>query len=390
MVVWSSCHEGAQDFNWGAGVLNGNARKVFNILRGQYDNTAALAADLLNDHNLQLRLRIIAGSLRPLHDEYKWDFEVQKQGQEGMMELFARRANFHFYNCVVKMFDLLQDSHWIEDLELCPASGNEHCQPDDSVCMKSDASVLKTLFQFNVHMASNRCWSQAFYSLLFPYAFSGIYHPDPEQRGQVMSRMSKMAQGLLDLEDYCLKHKDNHASSLLKDLSTNKWQLTREMLIQGEGCKWNSKNREMQWLAWACFAGPGSTKDVMELAVNWLKDSLRSAKNKLIKGWTKFLYLLCSPYTAASGVATLVPTISDFTAYLSAQPSPLIEIPKMHPFNPLSADLNRKILPNAQAVENIRFAGYHTNRNGAAAAAFLLKHTQTGQSMDKLPQAWPG
>ena len=153
-----------------------------------------------------------------------------------MVEFHALRANHHFYACVSETLEKMQDSEWISKLDLCPASGGDACQPADSATMKAEASLLKVLFDFNVHLASNRCWSQSFYTLMLPYAFAGVYHPHVHRRGEAMRRLSEMAKALLDLEDYCARQKDAYAAKLLASLSTNKWQLTREMMLD-----WNAE-----------------------------------------------------------------------------------------------------------------------------------------------------
>ena len=327
-----------------------SARQIFNLLKGQYSNTASLAADLFQEEGLQEKLRVIAGSLRPLHREYTYDFEMHKGGQQSMMTFFALRSDFHYYECVAQIVESMQDPIWVQTLDLNPRPGAEqHLPPADdmSVAMKADSARLQVLCDFNMHLASNRCWSQAFYCFLLPFSFAGIYHPNAERRQIIMDRLSEMATALLDLEDYLSEQKDRYAQQLLEDLSTNRWQLTREILLQGEACNWDPCNRELQRLAWAIFAGPGSTKDVLEQVFNWLKDGLRSSKGKTLSGWTKFLYILTSPYTAASGIRTLLPSIADFSDFLLQNPSPDKEISALHPFHALSKDLDKELFPDS-------------------------------------------
>ena len=71
---------------------------------------------------------------------------------------------------------------------------------------------------------------------MLPYAFAGVYHPDVQRRGEGMRRLSEMAKALLDLEDYSARQKDAYAAKLLASLSTSKWQLTREMMLD-----WNAE-----------------------------------------------------------------------------------------------------------------------------------------------------
>ena len=194
-----------------------------------------------------------------------------------------------------------------------------------------------------------------------------------------MERLSEISSALLDLEEYCSQHRDKYARQLLEDLSTNRWQLTREMLQVGEACNWDAGNRDMQRLCWACYAGPASTKDTLEQVFNWLKDSLRSSKNKVLAGWTKFLYVLASPYTRASGIQTMLPSVSDFSDFLHSNPQIDSEIARLHPFSAKTCDLDKELFPSAEAVAKIRPAGFHVNRRGSAAMSFLLEHCRTGR-----------
>ena len=367
-----------------------SAREIFNLLRAEHGNTAALATELLGEDGLQQRLRIISGMLRPLHREFIDDHDARKQGQFSMMLFAARRANFAFYKCVAETLTLMLDPAWIDELGLCPRSNSDSVLPQENLSMRAEESLLRTLFSFSVHLASNRAWSQSFFCLGLPYILGGIYHPEAQGRASVMARMQAMAEAVLDLENYTQQFPaDAFAAGLLQDLSTNKWQVTRELLVQGTQCGWDGKDSELQALAWALFAGPSSTNDVIEQAFGWLKDSLRSSKNKVMCGWTKFLYLLTAPYGPIAGIPCLTPTRDDFLAFLHC-PDPATEIAKLKPFKPNSKKIGKKILPSMRTVSQIRPAGFHTNRNSAAAMSYLLMERRSGRSMDQMLPAWPG
>ena len=111
------------------------ARQLFKLLRGEYSNTAALACDLLQEAGLQERLRIIAGVLKPLHDEYNFDFAMQAGGQAKMMTFSALRADFHYYICVAEILEHMQDPTWVDALDLCPPSDGN----DGDINMEADA-----------------------------------------------------------------------------------------------------------------------------------------------------------------------------------------------------------------------------------------------------------
>lgn len=160
--------------------------------------------------------------------------------------------------------------------------------------------------------------------------------------------------------------------------------MTREILAQGEACSWNKDDPELKLLSWNCFAAPPSTKDILEQAFNWLKDSLRFAKNRVMAMMTKFLYLLTSPYASQAGVRVVRPVMSDFQVNLQAGFQKI----KTGLFRPKSKDMDTELLPSPDAVTKVRPAGFHANRDASAAMMFAL-HVQP-RGFENLPPAWPG
>ena len=372
-----------------AAAENMSSRQLFNLLRGQCANTAALACDLLGEEGLQQKLRVISGVLGPLHKEFSWDLAMIKPGQESMMTFAALRTDHHYYLCVQEILNGMLDTRWQQELDLCPPSGTDRAFDANSVIMRTEAALLQDLFNFSVHLASARCWSQAFYSLLFPYIFAGVYLPDPDRRRSTMRTMGQLADAVLALEDYTRANpSDVFAASLLSDLATNKWQVTREMWVSGVATGWSCDDAEMQQLAWACFSGPASTKDALEMVFGYLKDSLRSTKNRMIKSWTQFMYVLASPYAAAAGIKCILPSAADFVAFLHKDPAAAIGA--LNPFQPRSRNLDQKIVPEAKDVAKIRPAGFHANRDAAAASAYLHAHVRSGQPLSEMRPVWPG
>ena len=192
--------------NADANTVGLSAKQIFDLLRGEYENTAEFATDLFQEDLLQEKLRIIANGLTPLHDEYNRDFELESQND--MMSLQARRADHDYYRCVTETLELMVDPRWLDHLSLCHQSLGDICLDPDSASMRTDESLLTLLFNFCVHLASARCWSQSFFSLIMPYMLAGIHHPVEEKKADVASRMSKVSTAILQLEDYVEKHPD--------------------------------------------------------------------------------------------------------------------------------------------------------------------------------------
>lgn len=367
-----------------------SARQLFKLLRGNFGNTAEFANDLFTESMLQETGRIIANSLGPLHEEYSHDFSQHKKGQEGMMELQALKAGNYHYQCVTEILENMTHPRWIQHLSL---AGNciEPTQALDpeSASMQADISLLSLLFQFSMHLASARCWSQAYLSGVMPYMVAGVHHPDSTTRDVLLLEMQNTSSTILALEDHVAANKaDATAGTLLKDLSTCKWQVTREVLVMGEACSWSATNPgfgELKAYAWALFASPSTTKDILESAFGWLKDALRFTKASVMSFLTKFLYLLACPYAEESGVKVFSPSQADF---LKVAENSQYKTIKGNLFNPKSKDLDKEVLPTAGRVQEIRPASFHTNRNAAAAMAFARDLLPRG--FHNIPPSWPG
>ena len=363
---------------------------MFQLLRGKYGNTAEFANDLFTEPLLQEKGRIIANSLGPLHKEYTYDFAKHQEGQTGMMDLQAFKADSFHYKCVASILEDMTQPRWIELLSLAALCNDPSRALDpDSASMQADASLLNILFLFSVHLASARCWSQAYLTVLMPYMIAGVCHPNAERRDVMLLQMRDASSTILDLEDHVAANSgDAVAKSLLNDISTSEWQTTREALAMGEACNWNADDPaflELKAYARALFAAPSTTKDVLESAFGWLKDSLRFTKAKVMTFMTKFLYILVCPYAQESGVSVLLPGQDDFMRV--AQNIRLKKI-KGNIFSPRSKDLDEEVLPTAGRVQKIRPAGFHANRDAASAMAFAQHLHQEG--FYRIPPSWPG
>ena len=145
----------------------------------------------------------------------------------------------------------------------------------------------------------------------------------------------------------------------------------------------------MRLLVFTLFAGPGSTKDSLESCFNWLKDSVKMTKSKKMNPFTKFFYAMANPYVKHAGVSQIRPTMKDFQQLLD-EGFKDSDVTRHHVFGynktPLGKDFPRpnQLIANAK----IRKAGFHSNRNAAAASAFMLHDFV--HDFSHASDCWPG
>ena len=162
------------------------------------------------------------------------------------------------------------------------------------------------------------------------------------------------------------------AKLLLKDLCPLEWVITRELLIIGVKTEWKPQNRELREFAFSLFGGTGSTKQPLESAFNWLKDSCqRQGKTSKMSPWTKWLYLLVNPYVREGGVDQLLPSTTDFMTLIKEKFDDKT-ILNLHPFKPLKSTLGKEFPRPKEKAVFIRPAGFYSNRVAAAASALVL------------------
>ena len=162
-------------------------------------------SELLADRVLQKRLRILLHGLDPLHAEYIYDLESHKDGQASTLYWHGDRAAGSWYTRgVCQTLLLLQQSDFQEHLQLQPPP----LRAEDAVDLedgrvKSDKVLLDQLYAFIVELASNRSWSQSFWSTTLPYAFAGFFATSHEARQITQRKLRRMTQAVLRLEDLC-------------------------------------------------------------------------------------------------------------------------------------------------------------------------------------------
>ena len=374
-----------------AELLDPQTMKQLQLLRENYSNTAAFAADLLQDRTLQKQARLICHVLNPLHSEYQSDLKAHSDGQTYVLYWHGDRASGTYYrNTVVKMFELLKDTSIVSLLGLRqqPSLHGQIMEPS-SPLLETDTKLVQQFFRFVMELRANRCWSQSFWTLLFPYNIAGLYATDTTDRRRCQMLCKRLANALLALEDAIQKSPANHDLRVLRDsLGTADWALVREILKQGHDCDWDPNDAELRLLVFTLFAGPGSTKDSLESAFNFLKDSVKSSKSKKMGPFTRFFYTLANPYARHAGVEQIRPTMEHFKDLLQ-EGFKDNEVLQHHLFAYKETPLGKNF-PRPEQLMNakVRKAGFHSNRNAAAAAAFMLHDAAHGFS--HAGQCWPG
>ena len=253
-----------------AELLDPQTMKQLQLLRENYSNTAAFAADLLQDRTLQKQARLICHVLNPLHSEYQSDLKAHSDGQTYVLYWHGDRASGTYYrNTVVKMFELLKDTSIVSLLGLRqqPSLHGQIMEPS-SPLLETDTKLVQQFFRYVMELGANRCWSQSFWTLLFPYNIAGLYATDTTDRRRCQMLCKRLANALLALEDAIQKSPANHDLRVLRDsLGTADWALVREILKQGHDCDWDPNDAELRLLVFTLFAGPGSTKDSLESCI---------------------------------------------------------------------------------------------------------------------------
>ena len=265
--------------------------KQLQLLRENYANTAAFAADLLATRLLQKQGRLVCHVLKPLHEEYTRDLAAHSKGQTSVLYWHGDRCSGLYYReMVVKTLGLLKDTGIIPLLGLRhQPTVNEHIMDPDDPTLAEDTKLMQQYVDFAVELSANRCWSQSFWTMLLPYCTAGLYATQMADRIRCQTLCKRLAGSLLKLEDLIKKSPTDAGLIELRDrLGTADWVLVREFLQLGENCQGNPDNPELRLLLFTLYAGPGSTKDSLESCFNFLKDSARSSKSKKMSPYTKF------------------------------------------------------------------------------------------------------
>ena len=337
-----------------------SARKLFDLLRARYANTAAFAAALLQQRSLQKDMRVIYDVTGPLHEEYTSYLDAHTAGYEALLQESSQRSLAKWFVTVAKTMDLLTDTALIQRLELTPRPLGRHVLAVDSPTVAEDVRITCRLFEFVVELSANRMWSQAHHGLVFPYVFACAAVDGERDRARAQSLLRGIAKAWLKLKDQVCREPQGPCADLWADLGTARWQVVREILVQGEGCGWDLGNPELQDLCKALFGGPLSMKDILESTFASLRDSIRQCKNSSMSQWTRFCYLICSPYGRHDGGVPLFrPERGDFSL-LYKNGFDDTEILSLNLWSPARTPFSND-LPSSQKIDKIRPAGFHAN-----------------------------
>ena len=378
--------------------LEPQTRAAFQLLRESYDNTAAFVADLLNDRKLQKRVRLILCALKPLHIEYAEDLRRHGEGFAETLYFQGDRATGAWYKSqMVQTFALLQDGKLTELFNLRPPPTRlENKMDPEATELTEDTAILKQLYVFVVEPCANRAWSQAFWTLSLPYAMAGLYATSWSDRSRTQAKLRLITMAVLKLENMLRdpsvllpqnKGKARQLRKLQTQLGTTAWQLTREALVLGQQHDWCPRNEEIREFCRAVFGGPVSTKDALEAAFNYLKDSVKMSKHKTMSPWTKYFYLLANPTCKLSGVNHVVPSTQDFETLLRSQFNDQAVV-SLKPFKFGTTMLGPEFPRPDKIIGQWKTAGFHSNRRSAAAYAYILHESHV--DFRNVLNAWAG
>ena len=354
-----------------------SSREVFNLLRSQYSNSANFATELLREPHLQRQLRVIVAASGPLHEEYKEMLEHHKTGQWGMLMMAAERSAGSWTKAMAGTLALLNDESLRKELGILPPSPRFPLPLDDPTA-REDVAICQNLFDLVTNLAANRAWSQMFYSMVFPWCLAAAYVQGETRKQSISRNLSDLANALLSLEEFCMQPTaSDSAKALLYDIGTHNWAVTREVLVEGERCGWSLDDAELKALCVALFAAPHTTKEILESAFGWLRDTLRHNKNQKLSTWARFLYLLSNPYgNHDGGVTNILPSKADFQPLLLAGFNDK-EITNLNLWSPQKTALGEDF-PRPAQILGIRPAGFHANRVSASAMATALTFQRHG------------
>ena len=133
-------------------------------------------------------MRIVIHGLAPFHRDYSHLLEAHKKGQFSMLQWNAERSAGKWCHYVQETLALLHDNRWSQWLDLTP-SGPEALPFEEH---QVENGRVQKLWSFLVELASNRCWSQLAFNVLFPYSLAQCYLPSADARrdaGRTMARM---------------------------------------------------------------------------------------------------------------------------------------------------------------------------------------------------------
>jgi hypothetical protein len=363
-------------------------KKEFSIFRGSYSNTTALCHTFLQDRRCQKRMRILIDGCEDLHTEYVTMLAAHKGGSESLVYHAAAHSAGEWWQTACKILDGVHSSELPARLDLSPSASCGPA-PAESPELQAEIDLVMMNFKFRVDLASNRCWSQMFYTMVFPYNIAQAFNKDMAARVHASQMWKNCFTAVMKAEE--LMESSKEIALLVDHLATNTWQLTRELMCIGERCNWDAANEELRDFAYSLAAGPVSTKFTLEDTFNWLQDvAQRQSKSKQINVWCKYMYSVLAPYSESGGLPPLEVAAETYWKYGNGLLKDDFHLTKNSPvFN-----LNRTELPDEfnkvkpSSIRKWRPAGFHANRNAAAAMAYALH--DHGSSFSHIKLVWTG
>ena len=208
----------------------------------------------------------------------------------------------------------------------------------------------------------------------------------------VRQMWQKVTQAIVELERHVSRHPDaTHARSLLSDIATHHWQITREFIVTGRRCDWDPKNVELKAMIQTVFGTPLTTKQSLESCFNNIKDLSRQSKAFKMSSYTRFSYASLNPYAQSGGVNILKLEPEDFSYAAPDFTGTLKEVSELKMFSGVrSAELPDET-PSTSALQNKwRPAGFMANRAASAAVATAIRAWLFDFSEDYLNKSWTG
>ncbi|CAE7437373.1 unnamed protein product [Symbiodinium sp. CCMP2592] len=365
--------------------------KEFNALREEYRNSWGMAADFLLDRDLQKRLRVIYLTLAPLEREYYDDVKKQQKGQKELARWAAHRAAGDS-TVVAETLQLLHNPVLFEQLSMASSDENDASLEDPWV--KEEAALCDMVFDMVTEVAAARVWSQAMFRVMMPQLCAGVLHEDAAVATRLCNFMNRLTEAALEAE----KVVGNQAlTACLNDMAWNQSQAARELMKIGKDCQWTPADNTLVEFAFRLYAGPHSTKFILEDQFNHLQHLSRlqtKGRSHMAKP-SQYFYTATSPILSTAHLPGPKVAFASFQQCLQVagrrrsdmeakQKQLALYKPGQHKV-PEALGTKKQILG---LTRTWKAAGYRSNR--VAAAATMLVLTGQQNSWQHIARAWSG
>ncbi|CAJ1366373.1 unnamed protein product, partial [Effrenium voratum] len=313
--------------------------------------------DLIADRRLQQHAILITSVAQPLEKFYHDSLEAQK-------------ANSRLFAATRSAGGVLMKAHnarLFRQMGLSPRFGNVPAGNEPWV--QEEVEMVKLVWTFASHLASNISWSQLQHKYSLPHAVAVLAHPSPEVRRSGMDLLKRMTLAIRKAMEKSSTH--GYLTDVLRDVGWHEQVLPTEIMIMMWQTGFDAENAQLLHLAAQLYSGSCTTKDVLESTFAHLKDTTeRSAKNKKASPHSMWTYAQASKYAATGGLSPIRPSEADWAAEDKQEPS---SIPR-----------------NAGAVQKVRWrnAGPLAHQKSVAAMALLMSDSEN--EFQHVQLAWAG